>query len=88
MFIVNLLEKKQHPEQSYKSCVGVLAMAKKVGNERLANACKRALDYYIYNYKIIQTILNKSLDLLSEEQSEEQLQLPEHKNIRGDNYYK
>ncbi len=88
MFIVNLLEKKQHPEQSYKSCVGVLAMAKKVGNERLTNACKRALDYNVYNYKIIQTILNKGLDLLSEEQSDEQLRLPEHKNIRGDNYYK
>jgi len=88
MFIIKLLEKKQHPEQSYKSCVGVLSLAKKVGNQRLINACKRALDYNIYNYKIIQTILDKGLDLLSEGQSDEKPNLPEHNNIRGNNYYK
>ena len=33
---------KQHPEQSYKSCLGVLHLTKKVGNTRLDNACKRA----------------------------------------------
>lgn len=88
IFIINLLEKKQHPEQAYKSCVGVLSLAKKVGNERLINACKRALDYNIYNYKIIQTILDKGLDLLLEDNADEQSKLPEHKNIRGNNYYK
>ncbi|MCO6499863.1 MAG: IS21 family transposase [Vicingus serpentipes] len=87
-FIVNLLEKKQHPEQAYKSCVGVLSLAKKVGNERLINACKRALDYNIYNYKIIQTILDKGLDLLLEDKADEESKLPEHQNIRGNNYYK
>jgi transposase len=87
-FIVNLLERKKHPEQAYKSCIGVLALAKKVGNQRLTNACKRALDYNIYNYKIIQTILNKGLDLLSEEQPDNESGLPEHQNIRGHNYYK
>lgn len=88
LFITNLLEKKQHPEQAYKSCIGVLSSAKKVGNERLINACKKALDFNIYNYKIIQTILNKGLDLLSKEEVDEELKLPEHQNIRGNNYYK
>jgi len=87
-FIIALLEKKQHPEQAYKSCVGVLSLAKKVGNERLINACKRAINYNLYNYKIIQTILSKGLDLLSEDESKEELKLPEHQNIRGNNYYK
>lgn len=86
MFIANLLEKKQHPEQAYKSCMGVLSFAKKVGNERLINACKRALDYNIYNYKIIQKILEKGLDMYMDEGNEEQ-ELPEHHNIRGKNYY-
>ncbi len=88
IFIIRLLEKKQHPEQAYKSCVGVLALAKKVGNKRLINACKRALDHDIYNYKIIQTILNKGLDLLSDDRPDQESKIPEHKNIRGDNYYK
>lgn len=30
--IIKTLEKKQYPEQSYQSCVGVLQFAKKVGN--------------------------------------------------------
>ena len=87
-FITNLLERKQHPEQAYKSCMGVLSFAKKVGNERLINACKRALDYEIYNYKIIQKILQKGLDMYTQEKQEELQELPEHHNIRGDEYYK
>jgi transposase len=86
-FITRLLEKKQHPEQSYKSCMGVLSFAKKVGNERLINACRRALDYHIYNYKIIQRILENGLDLLPNEPDQTD-QLPDHHNIRGEKYYK
>lgn len=87
MFITKLLEIKQHPEQAYKSCMGVLSYAKKVGDERLINACKRALDYNVYNYKIIQNILQKGLDMIKDENQEQQ-QLPEHYNIRGNKYYK
>ena len=86
-FITRLLEKKQHPEQSYKSCMGVLQYAKKVGNERLINACKRALDFNIHNYKIIQRILENGLDLIPDEE-ENPDQLPDHQNIRGEKYYK
>lgn len=86
-FICNILEKRQHPEQAYKSCMGVLSFVKKVGKERLINACKRALDYNIYNYKIIQNILEKGLDTIVEEEFNDQ-ELPKHHNIRGKNYYK
>lgn len=86
-FIIGLLENKQHPEQAYKSCMGVLSFAKKVGNERLINACKRALDHHIFNYKIIQKILQNGLDKLSIEPEQEQ-ELPFHVNIRGEKYYK
>ena len=87
VFITNLLDKKQHPEQAYKSCMGVLSFVKKVGNERLTNACKRALDYNIYNYKIIQKILENGLDTFVDDEDNNQV-LPKHHNIRGKNYYK
>jgi len=87
IFITNLLEKKQHPEQAYKSCMGVLSFTKKVGNERLINACKRALEHNVYNYKIIQKILENGLDQLPNEENNPQ-ELPEHHNIRGKNYYR
>jgi len=85
--IINILEKKQHPEQAYKSCMGVLSLAKKVGNERLINACARALDYEIYNYKIVQSILEKGFDKIKQDLDVQQ-ELPFHKNIRGKKYYK
>lgn len=85
-FITKLLEQKQHPEQAYKSCMGVLSFAKKVEKERLSAACKRAIDYNIYNYKIIQTILQKGLDTI-DQNTEEANKLPNHQNIRGNNYY-
>lgn len=86
-YIIRVLEKKQHPEQSYKSCIGILSLAKKAGNQRLINACRRGLDYGIYNYKIIQNILEKGLDQLSDEQNNTELPMPSHENIRGEDYY-
>lgn len=85
-YITNLLEIKQHPEQAYKSCMGVLSYAKKVGNERLSKACRRALDHDTYNYKIIQNILENGLDKLIEDDDQDG-SLPQHNNIRGKNYY-
>jgi transposase len=84
--IINVLEKKQHPEQAYKSCMGILSLAKKVGDERLINACIRALEYGIYNYKTVQSILEKGLDKM-EEDNKQQQELPSHNNIRGKEYY-
>ena len=84
--IVNILDKKQHPEQAYKSCMGILSLAKKVGEVRLKNACTKALQYGIYNYKIVKNILEKELDKLDEGADENET-LPTHKNIRGKDYY-
>ena len=85
--VIKILERGQHPEQAYKSCMGILALEKKVGTERLINACKRALEHGIYNYRIIQNILEKGLDRIDEEKGPDKDQLPTHKNIRGNNYY-
>ncbi len=86
-YIMVILDKKQHPEQSYKSCLGILHLAKKVGNERLNNACKRALGYQAYNYNMVNRILNKGWDRL-DENLEENIEIPNHNNIRGGNYYR
>jgi len=85
-FITFLLEQKHHPEQSYKSCLGVLTMEKKVGKERLVNACKRALDFGVYNYKAIDNILKRNLDLYTGDEQQDVI-LPNHNNIRGEDYY-
>ena len=87
LYILKILDRKQHPEQAYKSCVGILSFAKKVGHQRLIRACQRALGYGLYNYKTIQSILEKGLDQYDETTESDQLQMPLHDNIRGENYY-
>lgn len=87
VYIEAILETKAHPEQAYKSCAGILNLQRKVGKERLINACKRALSYEVYNYPILLQILEKHLDHFSEDEKESPEEMPEHENIRGSSYY-
>lgn len=86
-YILRVIENKQHPEQAYKSCSGILSLARKVGNQRLTMACRRAHDYGVYNYPIIMQILEKRLDELTEEEQQDAHTMPQHQNIRGNDYY-
>lgn len=87
LYILKVLDRKQHPEQAYKACMGILGFGKKVGNERLIKACQRALGYGAYNYKTIQNILERELDLNDAPDETDHLQMPLHDNIRGEGYY-
>ena len=87
LYILKILDRKQHPEQAYKSCVGILSFAKKVGNDRLTKACQRGLDYGIYNYKTIQNILERRMEQYDQEEENESSKMPLHENIRGEDYY-
>jgi hypothetical protein len=85
LFMEKLFEQRAHPEQAYKSCMGVLALASKTGKERLENACRRAIHFESYYYKTVKTILEKSLD--KEPLQPSVFRLPDHANIRGESYY-
>ena len=85
-YIIKKLDRKQHPEQSYKSCLGVLQPTKKVGNTRLDNAYKRALGYGAYRYNIIERILKNRRDSLDED-FEPEIDMPNHDNLREGHYY-
>jgi transposase len=92
-YILEILNRRQHPEQSYRTCQGILNYAYKVGNERLNAACRRAEFYGEYSYKTIVAILEKGLDKvpLDPEQDPDSGpdpdKLPPHDNIRGNEYY-
>jgi transposase len=86
LYIELVISKKPHPEQAYKSCQGILSFAKRIGHQRLINACRRAHQCGVYQYKIIESILQRNLD---QYEIEENLsQMPFHDNIRGEDYYK
>ena len=84
-YIAQVLAKRQHPEQSYKSCSGILSFAKRVGHTRLINACRRAIEVGYYNYGIIEDILKNKMDDYTDEPGPDNM--PQHENIRGGNYY-
>jgi hypothetical protein len=85
-YISLVISGKAHPEQAFKSCMGILSFAKSVGNERLINACRRAHQFGVFHYQIIATILQKNLDQY--DLDDEIPPMPDHDNIRGEEYYK
>ena len=89
-FITELVEKvlvaSQHPEAGFKTCLGILNLAKKYESGRVNLACKRALLFGSYSYKTVKNILDKGLEKILDFPERETM-LPPHENIRGSNYF-
>jgi transposase len=84
--VEQIINSRQHPEQGYRSCLGILRLAKKYSSERLEAACSRALSFNAYSYKSVRSILEKGLDQGS---GNESCLYPDinHENIRGNEYF-
>jgi transposase len=84
-----ILADRPHPEQGYRSCLGILRLAKQYGNDRLEAACKRALAAGARSYRHIESILKKGLDRVPLETQTESIASPTttHENVRGGQYY-
>lgn len=80
--VTAIMQKQQHPELGYRSCFGILRLAKVVGNERLDAACRRALDINALYLKSVKSILDNGLDKRPLPEKPRQLTLI-HPNIRG-----
>ena len=86
--VTYILETKPHPEQGYRACLGMLALARTYGNQRLEAACVRAVHLGAKSRKSIASILANGLDhqplqpMLYDEASR-----PVHANVRGAKYY-
>ena len=85
-----ILEDRPHPEQGYRSCLGIMRLEKTYGAERLEKASSRAFFAHARSYKHVESILKNKLDqapLPTEEEEPRQLPLI-HENLRGADYYK
>jgi transposase len=86
--VKRLLLEKQHPEQGYRSCLGLMRLARTAGRDRMEAACTRALAIGAHRYRSVASILEKGLDrqpVTGPAQAE--LALPDHANVRGPDYY-
>jgi transposase len=80
-----VLKSREHPEQAFKTCMGILNLVKQYEPNKLNKACRRALDFGLYSYKRIENILKNGL----EEDHTETTEAPvfSHENVRGSQYY-
>jgi len=86
--VSRILDSRPHPEQGYRSCLGIISLAKHYSPERLENACSRALIIKGFSYKSVKSILKNGLDqqpLLFDHS--ENISPLSHDNIRGKHYY-
>jgi transposase len=85
--VAEIMASRPHPQQGFRSCLGLLGLGKVYGSCRLEAACRRALLIRGLSYKSVKSILVAGLD-------QEPLPAPKprqlslvHKNIRGPEYY-
>jgi transposase len=86
-FIELLIESKEHPQQAFKSCLGVLNLGKRYKSEDMEKVCKRALEYNIISFRFIDNALKNNVHKMDED-IVLNLKLPLHENIRGRDNYK
>ena len=84
--IGHIMESRPHPEQGFRSALGIIRLGKGVGQERLEAACRRALHFGACSYRSVASILDKHLEAQPLE-PELPLSNPDHPNLRGPDYY-
>ena len=76
-----LLQSRRYPQQAYRSCLGILALARKYSQAQLELACQHLLPAHLLSYSDMKSELAR----LAAKPSTEPL--PAHENVRGPNYY-
>jgi len=84
--IDNVLRSRRHPQQAFRSCLGILRLASSDGEDRLEAAAGRALALGSNRYRSVESVLKHRLDERPSEQIELGLAI-EHNNLRAASYY-
>lgn len=80
---------RPHPEQGYRSCLGILRLAKRYGDARLEAAAGRALAVGARSYRHVESILKNGLDRLpAPDERVHEAPVASHDNLRGREYYR
>lgn len=86
-----IVTSRAHPQQGFRSCLGILRLGKSYGDQRLEAACERALSIGALNYKSIESILKNKLDqkaVPSNESEKTSITCQMHEYVRGGDYFK
>ncbi len=83
-FIDRVLKRNKHEEQSYNACMGILQMAKDLPHGMVEETAQECIKLNSCSYKTFQ----KMLGTLRTSNVPDRNTLPEHKNIRGKDFYR
>ena len=87
LLVETIMRSRRHPEQGFRSCVGILRLAKTYGPDRLEDACERALEIGAHSYSSVHSLLKNGLDRIARRQGHLDHVNPDHGNVRGPGYY-
>jgi transposase len=82
-----IMKAKPHPEQGFRSCLGIVGLLKGYGPERIEAAARRANDIGATTYGSMRSILEKGLDRAYAPSATPHERPIQHTNIRGRGYY-
>ena len=87
LLVERLLIERSHPEQGYRSCLGIMRLEKRYGKDRLDQACQRALESGGRSYKHVERILKNKREAQPLSLDQEPTPRPGHDFIRGPEAY-
>ena len=82
-WVVRVLDSKQHEQQGYRVCLGLLNLTRQYPPERVNQACAIANQQQLDRLKHIKSILSSNLDKLVQEDESLPALPQQHENIRG-----
>lgn len=85
-FVEKILVSRAHPEHAYRTCLGIMSLARRYGSERTGAACERALAAGATSYSSVKSILAEGLDRVPLRPSAVPPP-PDHENLRGAGYW-
>jgi transposase len=80
--VESIMTSRQHPEQGFRACMGIMRLGKTEGADRLERAAERALAANALSFKSVRLIIENKLDQIPLPQKPRQLSIV-HENIRG-----
>ena len=85
--ITHILASRRHPQQGFRSCLGILRLGKTYSAARLEAACRRALVIGSPRFKSVESILKHNLDQKPLPAATPSTLPIDHDNLRGPDYF-
>jgi transposase len=82
-----ILTSNRHPEQGFRSCLGIIRLGDKYPHARLEAAAGRAVAFNVCSYQSLKAILKNNLDGQAPEPTTDARPPIDHPNLRGPDYY-